>query len=93
MRVMCSSTILGAPPTIPRTSNRTAPCVPASNAPIDAVVTADSSGRRSTCSRMPSRSAPSALAISRTWPPHTMVGTVGASIGGSYSIGWPMPTR
>ena len=31
--------------------------------------------------------------MSRSWPPHTMVGIVGATIGGTSSIGWPMPTR
>lgn len=93
MRVVCSMTMRASPPTMPCTSNRTAPWVPASNVPIVLVLTVASSGRRSNVSRMSSSSAPRALAISRICPPHTMVGTVGASISGSYSIGWPMPTR
>ena len=74
MRVTCSMTIRGSPPTMPCTSNRTAPWVPASNSPMVLVLTVASSGRRSRVSRISSSSTPSARAISRTCPPHTMVG-------------------
>ncbi len=83
MRVTCSITISASPSTTPCTSNRTAPCVPASKAPIEAVVTVVSSSRRCTLSRISSSSTPRALAMSRIWPPQTMDGTVGAIIGGS----------
>ena len=44
MRVTCSTTMRGTPPTIPWTSNRTAPWVPASKSPIVFVLTVASSG-------------------------------------------------
>lgn len=93
MRVTCSMTMRGSPSTMPCTSNRTAPWVPASNTPMVRVVTVVSSGRRAMVSRMSSSSTPSALAISRSCPPHTIVGTEAASISGSYSMGCPMPIR
>ncbi|ARX89273.1 hypothetical protein SMD44_08760 [Streptomyces alboflavus] len=61
--------------------------------PMVRVVTAASSGRRSTVSRISSSSTPRARHISRICPPHTMVGTDSASIKGSYAIGCPMPIR
>ena len=82
IRVTCSTTIRGSPPTMPCTSKRSAPWVPASKSPIE-LVTSASSGRRSRVSRISSSSTPSARAIIRTWPPHTMVGTPAATIGGS----------
>ena len=82
MRVTCSTTSSGSPSTMPWTSNRIAPWVPAANSPMDGVVTVVSRARRSTVSRMSSSSTPSPRASSRIWPPHTMVGTVGAIMGG-----------
>ena len=46
IRVTCSTTIRGSPPTMPCTSNRSAPWVPAAKRPM-ALVTSASSGRRS----------------------------------------------
>ncbi|SLI13624.1 Uncharacterised protein [Mycobacteroides abscessus subsp. abscessus] len=83
MRVTCSITRRGSPSTMPCTSNRTAPWVPAANSPISSVRTVCSRGRRSSVSRRSSSSTPSARASSRTCPPHTMVGTPAASMGGA----------
>ena len=82
MRVMCSTTITGSPSTMPWTSKRNPPWVPASNVPMT-FSTVSASSRRSRVSRISSTSTPSARAISRTCPPHTIVGTVGATIIGS----------
>ncbi len=93
MRVTCSMTMRGSPSTMPCTSKRIAPWVPASNTPMVRVVTVVSSARRCDVSRISSSSTPRARAIIRICPPHTMVGIEGMSIIGSYSMGWPMPTR
>ncbi len=93
MRVTCSMTMRGSPSMMPCTSKRMAPWVPAVNSPMVRVVTVVSRARRSTVSRISSSSTPSARAIMRICPPHTMVGTDGMSIIGSKSMGCPMPTR
>ncbi len=93
MRVTCSMTMRGSPPTMPCTSKRIAPWVPASNSPMVRVVTVASRARRSDVSRISSSSTPSARAMIRIWPPQTIVGIEGMSIIGSKSMGWPMPMR
>ncbi len=91
MRVTCSMTMRGSPATMPWTSKRMAPWVPASKSPMVRVVTVVSRARRSDVSRISSSSTPSARAIIRIWPPQTIVGIEGMSIIGSKSMGWPMP--
>ena len=69
---MCSITIRGLPPTMPCTSNRNAPWVPASNVPMPGTSIVRSSGSRSTTWRISSISRPSPSATTRIIPPQML---------------------